>query len=277
MRARGILAILLVALVAVSALVFAIGTLALTAVDYLSRSGHAPTIEDADLGTLEVYDVLDDATLDPLPSGLSATVWATYVRVVGAEYAGLTMSTFQTGSNEDSDTLAYVIRADGDVDRWDLAANLAYSDNQEELIATLVHEYAHLLSLNAAEVEPFVKQCETLDLDEGCAVTDSYILEFERQFWADYGADAPAPTNIDDEVTAAFYADHEDEFVSEYAATNVVEDFAESFMVYVIEPLPEHDETPTARKLLFFSDYPELAEIRDRIRAEFEGEFSAFR
>jgi hypothetical protein len=273
MRARGILALLLVAMVAAGALVFAIGTLALTAVDFLSRTGPAPTIEDADLGTLQVYDVLADATLDPLPSGLGATVWTTYVRIVGAEYAGETMSTFQTGSNADSDTLAYVIRADGDVHRWDLAANLAYSDDQSELIATLVHEYAHILSLNEAEVAPFAKTCDTLDLDEGCADADSYIVAFEREFWADYGDDAPDATNVDDEVTAAFYADHEEDFVGEYAATNVVEDFAESFMVFVIEPLPDDGDTPTARKLLFFSDYPELAAIRDRVRAEFEGEF----
>ena len=262
----------LVAVVALGALVFAVGTLALTAVDLLSRSGPAPTIEDADLGTLEVYDVLDNATLDPLPSGLGATVWATYVRIVGAEYAGATMSSFQTGHNPDSDLLAWVIRADGDVHRWDLAANLAFSENQSELIATLVHEYAHILSLNAAEVAPFAKVCETLELDEGCAETDSYILAFEREFWAEYGDDAPDPTNIDDEVTDAFYADHEDDFVSTYAATNVVEDFAESFMLFVIEPAPDNDETPTARKLLFFSDYPELVAIRDRIRSEFAGE-----
>lgn len=273
MRARGILALVLVAVVAVGALVFAVGTLALTAVDYLSRSGPAPTIEDADLGTLEVYNVLDNATLDPLPSGLGATVWATYVRIVGAEYAGTTMSTFQTGSNEDSDTLAYVIRADRDVQRWDLAANLAHSEDQPELIATLVHEYAHILSLNAEQVAPLAKSCDTLDLDEGCAEADSYILEFEREFWAEYGDDAPDPTNVDDEITAAFYADHEEDFVSEYAATNVVEDFAESFMLFVLEPLPDDSDTPTARKLLFFSGYPELTEIRDRIRAEFDGEF----
>jgi hypothetical protein len=206
------------------------------------------------------------------PSGLAATVWETYVRIVGVEYAGETMSTFQTGSNDDSDTLAYVIRADGDVQRWDLAANLAYSDNPPELIATLVHEYAHILSLNSTEVEPFAKSCETLDLDEGCAEQDSYIFAFEREFWAEYGTDAPDATNGDDEVTDAFYAEHEEDFVSAYAATNVVEDFAESFMLYVIEPEPDNGETPTARKLLFFAQYPELVDIRDRIRAEFEGE-----
>lgn len=273
MRARGIVAMVVVAVVAIGALAFAIGTLALTAADFLSRSGPAPTIEDDDLGTLEVYTVLPDATLDPLASGLSATVWETYVRIVGVDYAGSTMSTFQTGSNFDSDTLAYVIRTTGDVDRWDLAANLAYSDVPSELIATLVHEYAHILSLNVAEVQPFAKTCDTIELDEGCAEADSYILAFEREFWAEYGSEAPDATNIDDEAADAFYADHEEDFVSAYAATNVVEDFAESFMIYVLEDTPDTDDTVTARKLLFFSAYPELVDIRDRIRTEFDGEF----
>ena len=88
MRPRGILALVLVALVAVGALVFAVGTLALTAVDFASRSGPAPTIEDADLGTLEVYDVLDNATLDPLPSGLGVES-AGEVIAVGPDVHGL--------------------------------------------------------------------------------------------------------------------------------------------------------------------------------------------
>ncbi len=64
-------------------------------------------------------------------------------------------------------------------------------------------------------------------------------------------------TGSPDEITDAFYTEHEEDFVSAYAATNVVEDFAESFMLFV---------------LLLFSEYPELVEIRDRIRSEFAGE-----
>ena len=65
-----------------------------------------------------------------------------------------------------------------------------------------------------------------------------------------------------------FYAEHEDDFVSDYAATNVIEDFAESFMVYVIEDAPIGDSV-AAEKLRFFEAIPELAAIRDRLRAEF--------
>ncbi|MEC8762510.1 MAG: hypothetical protein VXY40_07145, partial [Actinomycetota bacterium] len=62
--------------------------------------------------------------------------------------------------------------------------------------------------------------------------------------------------------------DHEEDFVSDYAATNVVEDFAESFMTFVLEPEPD-DDTVIGQKLLFFWDRPEYVEIRDHVRAEF--------
>lgn len=271
MRARGIITIVIVGLVAVGALVFAVATLGLTAIDFVSRSGPAPTEEDSDFGTVEVFQVRPDASLDPLPSGLTATVWATFVRVVGPEFAGATMSEYRAGNSVDSDTFAYVIRDDRDPERWMLAANLAYSDVQSELIATLVHEYAHIVSLSTAEVAPFAKTCDTLELDEGCADDDSYIFAFEQEFWAGYGDAAPDVSSTD--VDLGFYDDHEEDFVSSYASTNAVEDFAESFMTFVIEPEPDRDAaSPTAAKLLFFYEYADLVDIRDRIRAEFSGE-----
>lgn len=275
MRPRAVVAFVVVATLALTALVFSVGTLVLTAADFLSRSAPAPvpTIEDPDLGTMWVYDVQPDASLDPVPSGLTATVWETWLRVVGPEFAGSTISRFQVGDAPESDTLAFVIRDARDVQRWELGANLAFSDVHSELVATLVHEYAHILSLNTAQVRPFVKTCETLDLDEGCAESDSYLVAFEREFWARYDGTGPDATNSDPDVADAFYAEHEEHFVSVYAATNVVEDFAESFMIYVLEPDVGEPGTPTAAKLAFFGAYPELVELRERIRAEFDGEF----
>jgi hypothetical protein len=74
--------------------------------------------------------------------------------------------------------------------------------------------------------------------------------------------------NEDADVAWDFYTANEDDFVSDYAATNVVEDFAESFMTWVIEDTVT-GESITAAKLTFFENYPELVTIRDRIRAEF--------
>lgn len=226
-----------------------------------------PTEEDDDFGTVEVYAVLDDGSLEPSASGLAAEVWDTFTRVAGAETTAAIMTQFRVGDAPDSDTLAYVYQ-DDDPQYWVLAANLATSDDPTQLIATLVHEYAHILTLGVDELDLEAASCE-LQLDEGCA--DGSILgAFEQEFWSGY-TDAPDPANTDGDLAYEFYLAHEDDFVSDYAATNVVEDIAESFMTWVIEDDPSGTSV-IAQKMAFFERYPQLVAERDRIRAEFADE-----
>ena len=56
--------------------------------------------------------------------------------------------------------------------------------------------------------------------------------------------------------------------MSDYAATNAIEDAAETFMTFVLEDEPTGDSM-VARKIAFFWGYPELVAIRERIRTEF--------
>jgi hypothetical protein len=223
-----------------------------------------PTEEDDDFGTVEVYAVLDDGSLDPSASGLAAEVWDTFARVAGAETTAAIMTQFRVGDAPDSDTLAYVYQ-DDDPQYWVLAANLATSDDPTQLIATLVHEYAHILTLGVDELDLEAASCE-LQLDEGCA-DGSVLGAFEQEFWSGY-TDAPDPANTDSDLAYEFYLAHEDDFVSDYAATNVVEDIAESFMTWVIEDDPSGTSV-IAQKMAFFEQYPQLVAERDRIRAEF--------
>lgn len=232
-------------------------------------------VEDDDFGTVEVYLVDDAGALVPEPDvdSLTATVWDTFVRVATLEYAAVTMVEYQVGDAPESDTLASVRQTD-DPEEWVLAANLASSDDPALLVPTLVHEYAHILTLGTEQLDPGAGACPTIDLDEGCADADSTVWRFQKQFWSEY-ADAPDPSNGEWEVTDAFFADHPDDFVSDYAATNVVEDVAESFMTFVLEDRPAAGATAgsvVAQKLEFFWQTPEYVEIRERIRAEFADE-----
>lgn len=235
----------------------------------LSTSG-APTREDEDFGTVEVYTVLDDGSLDPAATGLTAEVWDIYYRMTEDQLAGDLVAEFIVGDAPTSDTLAYVIPLD-DPEQWALAANLATSEDPELLIATLVHEFAHILTLRTDEIEEQSGRCPTVDLDEGCAAPDSVIAAFEEEFWKPYGIDAPEPWNVDPDIAWEFYLEHEEDFVSDYAATNVAEDLAESFMTYVIEDEATGDSL-AAQKLRFFDDYPDYVELREHIRAEFATE-----
>jgi hypothetical protein len=233
-------------------------------------SSGITTEDDDDFGSVEVYSVVD-GELEPAASGLTQDVWDTFVRVVTPEFAAQAMSQYRVGDAPDSDTLAYVYQ-DEDPDLWILATNLATSEDRPSLIATLVHEYAHILTLaNSTEMDLDETSCETIELTEGCARADSYLLAFEQQFWAGYDDTAPAADNDDADVAYDFYLAHEEDFVSDYAATNVVEDIAESFMTFVLEEQPD-SSTVTAAKLDFFWGYPELVDIRERIRTEFASE-----
>lgn len=230
--------------------------------------GHAggPQIEDDDdFGTVEIYDVLADGSLSPEASGTTLEVWELFQQVATPEFAADVILQYRVGDAPDSDTLAYVYQ-DDDPDYWILAANLATADDPDLLVATLVHEYAHILMLSTDEFDPS-GTCDAADeIWAGCPAPTSVIAAFRDRFWAGYD-DAPAVDNADDDVAYEFYLAHEDDFVSDYAATNLVEDLAESFMTYVLEA--SHDGSGTvAEKLRFFDDFPELAAIRERIRAD---------
>ena len=235
----------------------------------VSPDGSITIEDDPDFGTVEVYSVLDDGSLDPAASGLTATVWETFTRVATVDFAAEVMTQYRVGDSAESDTLAYVYQED-DPDYWVLATNLATSEDTEQLIATLIHEYAHILTLDTTQLEPGASSCPTLELDEGCLYEDSVLQAFTKRFWSSY-EDAPVSANADSDVAYEFYLEHEDDFVSDYAATNVVEDVAESFMTFVLEEEPSSD-TVVAQKLLFFWDYPEFVAIRERIRGEFAEE-----
>ena len=222
---------------------------------------------DDDFGTVTVYSVQDNGTLDPAASGLTGEVWQTFVRVTTIEFASAVMIQYRVGDAPNSDTLAYVYQ-DQDPQYWILATNLATSDDPQQLIATLIHEYAHILTLGVKQVDPSRASCDTISLDEGCAGEDSVLHAFSQEFWAGYGDAAPDAANTDADVAYDFYLEHEEDFVSDYAATNVVEDIAESFMTFVLEDEPT-GESVAARKLAFFWNYPEMVDIRERIRTEF--------
>lgn len=213
-----------------------------------------------------VYDVDAEGVLSPEPDAPARAVWDEFVRVVSPGTAAALISQYHVGDDADSDTLAYVYRED-DPELWVLAANLAYAYDPDLLRGTLVHEYAHILSLGIDDTDPTATSCDTVRLNEGCLLPGAALTAFEERFWRAYD-DAPAPDNVDSDLAWEFYQAHEEDFVSDYAATNVAEDFAESFMTYVLESDVGGDST-VARKLAFFDAFPEYADARERIRAEF--------
>lgn len=162
-----------------------------------------------------------------------------------------------------------------------------------ELEVDLIHEYGHLLIESADQIycnpshvyiteEEYMnwlsdlsEQCPTqLFFESGCAKEDSYIKQFYDRFWTetmvewsednkllfDEGLDAYYAARDD------FYEEHPDDFVNNIAATDILEDMAETWAIFVLEDAPI-GYTIADQKILFFYAFPEFVEIREEIRS----------
>ncbi|GAB4544082.1 MAG: hypothetical protein Fur002_16960 [Anaerolineales bacterium] len=190
-----------------------------------------------------------------------------------------------------SNTLAAVEQDPKDITRWILGIDLADLEDKDALLFTLVHEYAHLLTLNAEQVVPdqalvndwnnpkLLKEkaalCSNYFTGTGCSYPNSYIQTFYDRFWAgDVNNEWQAIDALQYEEDLnpyyeglyQFYLSHSDEFVDDYSVTHPAEDIAESFAYFIFAPKPSGNSVKE-QKIAFFYDYPELVTLRENILA----------
>ncbi len=150
-------------------------------------------------------------------------------------------------SEVDGDTAAYVEKTD--TDKWDMFVNVdVLRESEKEMVFTLVHEFAHILTLNSSQLNEEVGEsdCAQHYVEEGCLYKSSYFNSFWNMFWKD-GAGGGS-------------------FVTDYASTDAGEDIAESFSFFVFEK--KKDPTTIAEeKTIFFYEYSDLVGIRESIRS----------
>jgi hypothetical protein len=168
------------------------------------------------------------------------------------------MTNFMVYTDGEGETLGAVQPLD--IGSWQLALDIRDAEDPGTLALTLVHETAHLLTLNNDQVvinrnlltSPDNEQlrldakrdCTTFFTNEGCAKPASYMNEFFQQFWPDelytewLQADSAGKWEEYIARLEAFYAQHTDLFVSDYAVKNPMEDIAESCLFYVFTPRP---------------------------------------
>ncbi len=214
--------------------------------------------------------------LEPTPRSDDAPLWDLFGRIAGNDITKNTVASFITYTDDQDSTAAAVWRADNPA-QWHVTVNKAYKDNVKDLVHTLVHESAHILTLNTQQVPEAVEgSCPNLSLSEGCANSSAYINSFYQKFWKQYGSSVPKNDGENQDEVTKFYDDNGsgDVFVSEYAATNVTEDAAESFAIFVLAAKPTGTSTRD-QKVRGFYDYPELVEKRNQIRAKIANELSA--
>ncbi|NEW63125.1 hypothetical protein GMA11_06915 [Granulicatella sp. zg-ZJ] len=142
-----------------------------------------------------------------------------------------------------------------------------YADKLYELeMVTFIHEFGHILSFMPNHLNFTVNISKQLSIPESMQEEfhkDSYLRQFFTKYWK----------NVDekwidaDETTwqeeSKFFRLNRDNFVSVYAAKNIYEDFAESFLHFILTKSSDLDiSKPYTQKLLFFYQYPELVSLR---------------
>lgn len=168
---------------------------------------------------------------------------------------------------------------------WSLAVDIQDASSTEVLFTSLVHELGHLITLDDSQVTPDVNLFDHPDDENvyrqaqaacgnyfslvGCSKINSYINRFFQKFWPDIydqwlaaGFDTSAASHWN--ALEKIYAEHPDDFVTEYAVTTPEEDIAESFMYFALSPKPTGD-TVAEQKIRFFYGYSALVRARTHI------------
>lgn len=211
-------------------------------------------------------------------------IWVYYAQLIPPEHRQ-DLTSFIIFTDGPDEVMAAVEQDWNDPEKWVLAVDIADANNPQELTYTLIHEFGHLLTLNAEQVEPdedifenpddedlyeeAMAACPQYFPGEGCSQPDSYINLFFQRFWVDLYDEWDEINYVedDDEYYDAlddFYWEYQDHFVTDYAATNPGEDIAESWTHFVLQPKPEGD-TVSEQKVLFFYEFPELVDLREQI------------
>jgi hypothetical protein len=265
----------------------------------VSTSGNFPNVDtgnnvDLLLVTYAVNgDTLGDLRLKTVPKNLKKyqddvqtqeKAWDLYTALIPAEQRQM-LAEYQVITDGKGDILAVVEQTTDNPDKWILEIDIADMGDTKNLVFTLLHEFGHLLTLNASQVPPDLKifkhpdndliynqealACHSYFPGEGCSLPASYINIFFDRYWAGLYEEWQVIDNIENDNKRqdkldTFFQKYKDQFVDDYAVTNPSEDIAETWAYFVLDPRPQTDAIAD-QKVLFFYQYPELVQVREQI------------
>lgn len=211
------------------------------------------------------------------PTSEHRAIWAAVGVLVPPSLLGLidTLEFFEipeSFKDEQTSTDAYATLHEDGVN-FTLGLNLtsakaAFIDRNPDDVATfrqtVYHEFGHVLSFQENQRDPTDAVTGTLVIDEGRLLPQSYLNLYYDQFWKKAYPDH-GPTTTSDADGSALYQTNPTAFVTEYAATGPLEDFAESFAFFVTDPLPK-GKAIKDQKVRFFAGFPELVKLQAQMR-----------
>lgn len=233
--------------------------------DYLGGDDEGWGYTYPDMRALGQYDIRSDGTIAPSRLGSQpeedySGLWDQMTALLGpAAFEEFTR--FQVFSDGAGETMAYVSALDADGARWEIGVDPEDAADDAVFIETVLHEYAHYLTLNHRQVR--YTRHQTVDTyNEAGMVSEkgSYLNDFVQRFWTGYLDDCLVSAD-----TYNFALRHYDHFVSGYASTNPSEDISECFAYFVLRDPPEGGGV-WKEKLDFFYEYPEFTALRAELR-----------
>jgi hypothetical protein len=247
--------------------------------------------EESKLVTYSVYgNELRDPQYEVVPADLQEeqadvasqkAVWDYFTAIIPEKKREF-LTEYSVLTDGKGNLLSAVSQSSTDPTHWRLEVDIADSQDYDNLTFTLIHEFGHLLTLNAEQVTPTgagfnnpliqsgddqeAISCPNYFSHEGCSNNDSYINQFYQRFWSDKANEWSTVETTNDEYLYyvrlnEFYEKYQDQFVTSYAATNPGEDIAESWAYFILSPKPQ-GSTIAEQKILFFYENPELVELR---------------
>lgn len=177
-------------------------------------------------------------------------VWEMFVEIVGEDTVMDRFSEFRIYNDPSAPYDAFVDYFDN---TWVLGFNmydidLTKQNDRRFVEELLVHEYGHVvLGEHTDALETF---------------TNRFWSSSDRRY-AERAASSQNATYRDERVEA-LYRSKPDSFVSEYAATNPLEDAVESFAVFLYQDVPPGN-TVRGAKVRFFEEYGSFLSIQNRL------------
>lgn len=246
--------------------------------DYLSSDYHVHGEEAASEIRASYLISWDKITLESGVNGVKDTeLWNIFTTLIPLS-ARWDFKMYQIVDDANSDTWAYVEQDSENNNKWNMTVNVDafYTDgvlDESYVYETLIHEFAHVLTLAPSQVhyypqteselllERFAQNCQTNLLWEGCLYETAYLDDFIDTFWTDSEYLEKVRNG---EINA--YTWNEENFVTDYAATNPGEDIAESFTRFVLKN-KDNGWKIASEKINFFYDYEVLVLLRKQIRS----------
>lgn len=166
---------------------------------------------------------------------------------------------FEIGTDGIDGILASVVELN-DLSNWSLFVDIKDSLNDKneflkDFETTIIHEFGHILTLNNTQLTKR-KINNTYETEEGSTRVNSYLNKFYDKFWKNIDAN-------EDEYDR--YDENNSSYVTEYAASNVEEDIAESFATFILGD-KKRGRTIAEEKINFFYNFDELIKLRNTIR-----------